>query len=130
VADKLCIVDTSIFIDFFRNRSANNDLLKQLISEDQVILSAFVKIELILGVRHTERSKLNRILDGFRIIIPTENFYERVFQSLPNIRQSGINFGLGDLLIVIQAKEAGVGLFTRDKMMKKLCKMLAVKVVD
>ena len=123
------IADTSVFIDFFREVSAKNKFMREGLIEGVIVLSPFVRLELLFGVRKSERKSLRDLLDGLHCPIPTSDFYSTAEELLPLPKQRGINPGLIDYLIVVQALISGYALFTRDKVMKSIARTLDVQLI-
>lgn len=125
----LVLVDTSIFVDFLRETQSVNSKLKLLIEEDRVVLSKFVKLELLRGVRKTERKNLSQLFDSLNVLKFDPKVLELAESMLLVTSSTGLNCGLIDLFIVIEALSGNFKLHSNDKVMCKLAKMLDVELV-
>lgn len=113
------LVDSSVFIDFFRGKNPAH--FKELIESNRVLLSSFVKLELLMGVKKEQYRILNRVLDGL-ILLPT-NFdwlFEKSRELIHKLKSSGVNLGLVDIFIALEAAHNKSRLYTLDKGFKKL----------
>lgn len=55
------VVDTSVWIDFFRNEKGRpGDLLDTLLAQDRVLLCGVVEMEIFQGLKKRNYEKLNR----------------------------------------------------------------------
>ncbi len=59
------IVDTSVFVEFLRGSSS--PAFETLIRENRVVVSNFVRLELMLGARKSESATLARALSGLSV---------------------------------------------------------------
>ncbi len=123
------LVDTCIFIDFFRSSGSSNEVFKSLVSEDRVIVSSFVKLELLKGVRVDMLKRLHSLLDGFLFIPNESSLYDLAYEKIITARKGGLDFGLVDYLIVLQALKYNLILYTRDKTMLQVARNLRVQTV-
>jgi predicted nucleic acid-binding protein len=126
----LILVDTSIFIDFFRTSGSSNDAFKSLLEDGKVALSPFVRLEILSGMKVRERGQIAGLLDALDVLAIDMNLFHSAELLLPIVRRGGLNAGLVDYFIVIQALSAGMRLFTRDKVMVKLARLLKADLLD
>jgi predicted nucleic acid-binding protein len=122
---KLILVDTSVFIAFLRDGSSK---LADLLDQSRVLLSSFVQLELLMGVRASERAELADLLNS----IPSTRIESDLFQLarslLRTVRQRGVNSGLVDYLIVLEALQSNAQLYSFDKTMNKTASLVGVEV--
>lgn len=124
------LVDSSVFIDYLRTSQPKDTGLVKVLAKQRAVLSPYVRLELLMGVRAIERQQLGSLLEA----LPLAKFEMSHFQAaeglLGLVRKSGINFGLIDYLIVLQALALQIPLFTHDRVMKQVAKVLQVELFD
>lgn len=123
------LVDTCIFVDFLRSSGSHNKTFKKLIEEERVVISPYVKIELLNGVKIDQFKKLNLLLNGF---IPTPSnldIIQLAEKYLIKARKGGLSFGIIDYFIVLQALELKLLIFSKDKAMLELSRNLGVRIL-
>ncbi len=123
------LVDTCIFVDFLRTKRHHNEALKNLIAEERVVISPYVKLELLKGVKIDQYKKLNLLLNGF--VAPPDNFdiLELAEKHIIKARKGGLNFGLIDYFIVLQALKFKLSILSRDKVMLEVARNLGVRIL-
>jgi len=123
------LVDTCIFVDFLRSSGSQNKTFKKLIEEERVVISPYVKLELLNGVKINQFKKLNLLLNGF---VPTPSnldIIQLTEKYIIKARKGGLSFGLIDYFIVLQALELKLSIFSKDKVMLELSKNLGVRIL-
>ncbi len=126
--NSIVLVDTSVFIDYFRATTAKSEPLTSLLEESRVILSPFVRMELQMGVRARERKQLGSLLEALPLAQFDMNHFRVAESLMPLVRSSGLSVGLVDYLIAMQALDLQVPLFTLDNVMKKLAGVLEIEI--
>lgn len=107
------LVDTSVWIDFFRNKS--NTKLDQLIKEDIIVINDIILSELIPALTMQNQTEVVQSLHSIDLL-PLQIDWDiiRKYQTI-NL-QNGINkVGIPDLLILQQVIESNLTLFTLDR---------------
>ena len=101
------------FIDFLRppGASRKNDL-QSLLEERRVVVSPLIRLELLQGVRSSDRKQLSTLLDALPSLQVQPELFETAEILLPTTRKQGLLTGLIDYLLVIQALLADVSLYT------------------
>lgn len=112
------LVDTSVFIDFFRNDQAGD--LEALVLNNQVALSEYVKLEIMSGLRSSEASHVNAALAGLIQNKHDSGIFETAQKMLKIIKPLGLTVGMIDLLIAAEANFYGQAILSRDKIFQKL----------
>lgn len=122
----LVIVDTSVFIEYLRGSA--DDVLAVLTLNNQVLLSPIVRLELLAGVRTTERKAIEKLCNALR---PIESFASpRDCEKLLNrARGSGLLGGIPDLLILADVLRHEAVLFSYDEKMAKLAAKLGLNLL-
>lgn len=124
------LLDTSVLIDFLKSKSNKNSSIRKILEDDKGVLSPLVKLELLMGVKKEERKDLEYILEGLRPANISLELFKVAEKLIPLVRKEGIQPGLIDYLIVLQALADGYDIATNDKVLSKVCKALGVKVCD
>jgi predicted nucleic acid-binding protein len=122
------VVDTSLFIDFLRSNGGYS-LLDELFTDDYVLLSEVVRLELLAGVRKPERFRLSKVLlplrrrDRFPGVQLCDELINRA-------RGSGLYGGIPDVMILADALEEGAAVASKDLQLLRLADLVGVPVVD
>ncbi len=124
-SSSIVYVDTSVFINFFK---ASDKELEFLLLSNRVALSRYVRLELILGVKRRELRFPKTTLEGLIFNKPSPDFLDEVEAEISQLQQTGLNVGLVDAIIILEAKRSGFALYTHDKMMKKLASKWGVAI--
>ncbi len=116
------LVDTSVWIDFFRGKSEviKNRLL-QLLNENAICFNGIILSELIIGAR--TRKELNFIKDNFEGLIYLEmdrDFFVYASEIGNQVKKSGKTILFSDLLMMAHARRYDLIVFTRDKHFESL----------
>ena len=107
------LVDTSVWVDFFRNKS--NHLLDQLIKEDILATNDIILTELIPALTLQKQPEVIESLISLETI-PLHIDWQLIRNYQTINLQNGINkVGIPDLLILQQVIEHNLTLFTLDK---------------
>lgn len=124
------IVDTSVFIDFFRGKSI--PVFENLVLQNLVVLSGFVRLELMIGASKSDSVRLERTLAGLFPLSsehPTQLFMA-ADKILNAVRPKGITVGTIDLLIAAQSHLTGHPVFSFDKVFAKIATTKLITVVE
>ncbi len=124
----LVLIDTCVFVDFFRINAPINDQLRVLLSDNRVLLSPFVRLELLFGLRKKDQFAVADLLDSLQPLQLPPEFYGVAETLMPLARTSGISVGLIDFFLAVQALGERCALFTRDKPLLKLARTLGIQV--
>jgi len=119
------LVDTSVFIDFFRGKYIKE--LELAIKEDRVVLSQIVLFELIKGIIKTEIKKVVSFLDGLEIL---PDFPPAVAcqELLIKAKSLGLQGGIPDLLILSDCYVNQIQLLSSDLKLVRLARALKIRV--
>jgi len=107
------LVDSSVWIDYFKNEE--NTLLDKLISEDLVVTNEVILMELIPALDLQNQKEVTESLENLEVVpLSIDWMLIRKYQIL-NLK-NGINkVGIPDLLIIQQAIESNLTLYSFDK---------------
>lgn len=111
------LVDTSIWVDFFRGKSpAIKDRIFELIASERIYCNGMVIYELLRGAK--SKKEYNFIIDnfpGFKYLEMDRDFFVYSAQVAKQLSSSGKSFPNADIMIASHAKQHNLVLFTKDK---------------
>ena len=114
------LVDTNVWIDFFRGERASTegqqvaDVLDTLLVHDGVLTCGIVETELYQGVRDDERVILEAQLDALDFLETTREDYRAAGNVLKALRKRGITIPTPDALIASLCLRYDLTLLERD----------------
>ncbi|MDO8494496.1 MAG: PIN domain-containing protein [Deltaproteobacteria bacterium] len=120
------IVDTSVFVDFFRGRSL--PAFQDLLLNDSIILSSFVKLEILQGVRKEETKQVGNLLGGIKTVPFRQELFTIGERLLFKIKGKGLTVGLVDLFIAAEALILDYPVYSFDNIFHKLAQLQLIKV--
>jgi predicted nucleic acid-binding protein len=124
----MVIVDTSVFVRHFRG--GDDSQFKELLLNDQILLSSFVRLELLQGVRKTELRHLTHVLGGLEPLLPAgETLFIEAEKMLHRLKSSGLVVGIVDLLLAAEANQQKCPIYSLDRIFEKLAKLRLVAVL-
>lgn len=110
----MILVDTSVWIDYFRNGSTA-DALDKLIESDMICINDVILSELLPSINQRHEEELKELLLSFPKLQMKIDWNEIVFMQTKNLH-NGINkVGLPDLMIAQNAIQNNVKLFPCDR---------------
>lgn len=118
------VVDTSVFVDFLRGKPVPR--FEALLRENSVLLSPYVRLELLQGVRRNEAKALGRLLTGIPQVPHHPEIFEVAEAMGQKVKGTGLNVGLVDLLIAAQARITHSALLSSDGVFEKLQKLIGI----
>jgi predicted nucleic acid-binding protein len=120
--DTRIIVDTTIWIEFFRNtESAVSNHLKDLLRQRRVLMVGMVLAEILQGVKVPKEANL--VLTGFTKLPYSEMTQDRWQQAgeiSASLRKKGTTIPLSDLIIAACALAEGHEIYTLDPHFKRI----------
>lgn len=99
------LVDTSVWIDFFKGVPSAKALLEKLVAEDCVFTAGPILFELLQGVKSSEERK--QVKDAFlatHYLEITPDDWEGAASMASDLRAKGITLPMTDILIAHLAK--------------------------
>lgn len=111
------LVDTSIWIDFFRSRSLpTSQKLIALMDQDRALIPGIALTELLRGARNDAELKLIlELLKPIRMVLPTERTWEIAGMLAHKLSEKGLAVFTVDAVIAAMAIEKGLALFSTDR---------------
>ncbi|HVZ71284.1 MAG TPA: PIN domain-containing protein [Polyangia bacterium] len=119
----MTVVDTSVWIDFFRGKKPLAERLVGLLDADEVALPAPVRIEILSGAGRADRTRLARVLGALPVLGTTDATWARIERWVLAAGAVGHRFGLGDLLVASIAAEHGATIWSLDADFSRLAKL-------
>ncbi|HFW4796124.1 TPA: type II toxin-antitoxin system VapC family toxin [Salmonella enterica subsp. diarizonae serovar 60-67:z35:-] len=116
------LVDTSVWVDHFRNR---NDNMVQLLSRDQVLIHPMILAEIAGGLPPAPRLKTL----GYLVLLPHSHHatVAEVMVFIENEKLYGLGCGLVDITLLASVMiTPGAKIWTLDKRLEKLAARLNV----
>jgi predicted nucleic acid-binding protein len=94
------LADTSVWIEYFRRgKGKASDLLDELLEQDRVVLCGVVEMELLRGVRSTERKELESLLRSLHFVETLREDFIAAGNMLNRLRAKGVTVPATDALI-------------------------------
>lgn len=116
------IVDTSVWIEFFRSPESRNTLhLQTLLRSRRVVLVGMVLAEILQGVRYPKEANLVRQSMGtLPYLEMTRNDWQKAGELSAALRRKGSTIPLSDLIIAAIALGGGYEIFSVDPHFEKV----------
>jgi len=122
----LVLVDTSIWIDYFRGGKNSSDL-EILIDENIIVTNEIILAELIPYLKIKKQTEVIKLLNEVNQI-PLDIHWEEIIQLQVKCLKSGANgVGIPDLIIAQNAKQYNCKIYSLDKHFKLLNKVTTVR---
>ena len=110
------LVDTSVWIDFFRGDTRAIARLDPLLRDDRAAISGPIVAEVTSGARTPGSFQhLRARLGALPMLEPPPGLWDRVAAARFSLARQGTQAHLVDLLIALTASHAGHALLTRDR---------------
>lgn len=118
----MIIVDTSVWIEFFRNEDSQvSNHLKQLLRSGKVTLTGMILAEILQGIKSPREVKIvKRNFKALPFIETPKEIWQLAGETSASLQKQGITVPLSDILIGIIAIEKGSKIFTFDKHFEKI----------
>lgn len=125
----LVLVDTSVWIDYFRTGN-NSEKLDFFIDENLIVINDLILAELVPSLRVRNQQKIIKLLNKIRkldLLIDWRQITEFQFKCLKN----GLNgVGIPDLIITQNAKQNNCAVYTFDKHFQLMRDILKFQTTD
>lgn len=113
--DRGVLVDTSVWIDFFRDTGHEEQSLRQLIQANRVVINSVIRLEILTGSQdESQYEKLDHYLEGLFEIVPDADTWEFSERIRFDLRREGVIIPIPDILIATAALRNDLPLFHRD----------------
>jgi len=113
------MVDTSIWIEYFKNNAEIVDFMEKNLLEDNVCIVGIIVSELIQGIKNDEEREIIRLnLDAVSYIDMKYDDWVKTGELSNSLRKSGITLPLTDIAIASVTMKNNMQLATLDKHFK------------
>jgi tRNA(fMet)-specific endonuclease VapC len=110
------LIDTSIWIDFFKNKTEIADIVDELIDSNMAFTTGPVIAELLQGARsEKDRTVLTEAISAIIYIDCLLDDWVKAGHICSDLRKKGITIPLIDALIAVVSIRSEAKVFTRDK---------------
>ena len=100
------LVDTNVWIEFFRPKSELGHLVENLLADNAVWMCGVVMFEVLKGIRsEEEKAKLLSIFEILPYAEMTKSLWQEASELSVSLRKRGLSFPNSDLLIAAIAFE-------------------------
>jgi len=115
------LVDTCVWIEFFKAESEMGAKLESLILENSVWICGIVLFELLQGI-HSEAEKIKTLsaLSDLPYAEMSKSLWQRAGELSASLRKRGLNIPLSDICMSAIALEHNLTVFTIDKHFKQI----------
>lgn len=121
------LVDTSIWIDYFRGGGNSKDL-DCLIDENLIVTNEIIQAELIPYLKIKRQTKVIKLLQEINRV-PLDIHWEEIIEYQVKCLKGGANgVGIPDLIIAQNAKQNSCKVYSLDKHFRLLNQVLKVKL--
>jgi predicted nucleic acid-binding protein len=114
--DNCVLIDTSVWIEFFRSKSAKGGEVERLLMEDSVWTCGIVLFELLQGIKsEREKSLIIGILSELSHVEMSEHLWKIAAELSLSLKKKGKNLPFSDILISSIAIDNQLSIFTFDR---------------
>ena len=124
------LVDTSVWIEFFRKKEPYFRKVSKMIDNDSIWCSGLILAELLQGAKGIkEYNTIKEFLHIFNFIDESPFLWEKAGKLSFELRNRGKAVGLADCYIAVSALENGLSLFSTDKHFSVIQKTASLKLI-
>lgn len=114
--DKLVLVDTSVWIEYFRKKDKVFQYVSKLMDRGSVCIAKLIVAELIQGAKtEKEVAVIKTLLEVFPVLQEQDDTWEKAGELAFHLRRKGRSIGLADCYLVTLTEQNGALLFSFDK---------------
>ena len=115
------IVDTSVLIDFLKDKAPNAAGVAALITSKRIRTTGIIMAELLQGAKtEAEEAYVVELLEGIPAIEVTSTLWMNAGILSCSLRRKGITLPLSDVVIAVLSIEYNLSLFTLDGHFKQI----------
>jgi len=129
--DNKILIDTSVWIEYFRDRSASlSKNVDEILSRQEIYVPKIVIAELIRGSKsEREISVVEDFVDAFNIVDQKEETWIKAGRLSYNLKKKGKTINLTDCYIAVIAQEHGCQVLSLDEHFKDIQKAFDIHLV-
>jgi predicted nucleic acid-binding protein len=123
------LVDSSLWIDFFRGDPRAVRTVDSLLADDRVATTGMIAAEVVSGAR--TRAVFDHLCDclsALTLLRPADDLWPRLAETRFALARRGVQAHLVDLAIAIQAADARHRLLTRDRDFRTIAKVVPLEL--
>jgi predicted nucleic acid-binding protein len=124
----MVVVDSSVWIEFFRGKEAVVAELGGLLDSDEVALAAPVRLELLSGASRKDEPVLRRVLSALPLLVPDARLWPKLEGWIERASRAGERFGAMGLLIGGIADDHGAKVWSRDADFARMARLGLVQL--
>ncbi len=124
----MVVVDSSVWIEFFRGKGAVVGELARLLDADEVALAAPVRLELLSGASQKDEPVLRRVLSALPLLVPDARVWPKLEGWIERAGRAGERFGAMDLLIAGIADDHRATVWSRDADFARMARLGLVQL--
>ena len=126
------LIDTSVWIEYFRNQSAGLVVLVEKIAKSgKICVPRVVMAELIQGAKsEKEISVIGEFMEAFGILDQTDQTWLKAGRQSYELKRKGKNINLTDCYIAVLAQENNCAVLTLDRHFKDIHQHTGLPLVD
>ena len=110
------LVDTSIWIEFFKKTSSTGEAVSELLKRDRVWVSGVVLYELVQGAKsEAEKERIVSQLSALNYVEMSIPLWRRAGDISKAMKKKGLTLPISDILLATIAIEHSMSIFTLDK---------------
>ena len=120
-AKKKVLVDTCVWIEYFRTTSPISEGLKKLIRNDLAVTTGVVAFELLLGIKKpADKELIKETILALPLLEATLECWILAGETGYALRKKGVTLPATDLLLAAVAKKNSCSIFTTDAHFKAI----------
>ncbi len=130
--DRRVLIDTSVWIDYFRERDKRLcEKVDELLSLSEVFVPKVVIAELTQGaVSEKEIAVIEEFVEAFNVIDQEESTWAKAGRLSFSMKRKGITVNLVDCYIAVMAHENNCRIFSLDTHFKDIKKFLNIELLQ
>ena len=123
------LVDTSIWVEYFRN-GANSEKLDFLIDENLIVINDLILAELIPYLKIRNQRKLITLLNHIKKL-PLSINWDQIIEYQIKCLKNGLNgIGIPDLIIAQNAKQHLCEIYSLDNQFKLMIDIMKLQLIE
>jgi predicted nucleic acid-binding protein len=117
----MIVIDTSVWIEFFKGRNQNLvKKIRELLDEESIYLPRLVFLEILNGVGKNSIAPIKRVFSALPFLEADASTWLKVEEWILKAANKGQRFGVIDLLIAAQAYENKAAVWSLDSDFKRM----------
>ena len=110
------LVDTSVLIDFLKDKAPNAAAVLELITSKRILTTGVIMAELLQGARSAqEEAYVSELLEGIPAVELSSALWLKAGGLSGSLRRKGITLPLSDIALAVLSLEHNLAIFTLDK---------------